>query len=102
MMYKRLANAGSEAELRELKVELIDRFGLLPEPARYLFEVTRLKLQAEALGIIKIEASAGGGKLRFRQDTSIDPETAGLIEQSIGDRRGKAADSVSAGNDAGR
>src|SRR5690606_23849563 len=54
MMYKRLSNAGSDAELRELKVEMIDRFGLLPEPAKYLFEVTRLKLLAQALGIAKI------------------------------------------------
>jgi transcription-repair coupling factor (superfamily II helicase) len=73
MMYKRLANARSDADLRELKVEMIDRFGLLPEPARYLFDVTRLKLLAEALGIAKIEAAAGGGKIRFAQDTLIDP-----------------------------
>ncbi len=73
LMYKRLANAGSDAELRELKVEIIDRFGLLPEPAKYLFEVTRLKLLAEKLGILKIEAHATGGKLRFSQDTPVEP-----------------------------
>jgi len=75
MIYKRLASADSEAQLRELKVELIDRFGLLPEPARNLFEVTRLRLLAEALGIVRIEATATGGKLRFTQDTQIDPLT---------------------------
>ncbi len=73
LMYKRLASAGSDEELRELKVEMIDRFGLLPEPARYLFEVTRLKLLAEKLGITKIEAHATGGKLRFGSDTPVDP-----------------------------
>ncbi len=75
LMYKRLANAGSEDELRELKVEMIDRFGLLPEPAKQLFEVTRLKLLAEKLGITKIEAHANGGKLRFASDTPVDPFT---------------------------
>src|SRR5690606_36867175 len=73
MMYKRLASAGSDAELRELKVELIDRFGLLPEAAQNLFEVTALRLRAEQLGIAKIEAAASGGKIRFASDTRIDP-----------------------------
>jgi transcription-repair coupling factor (superfamily II helicase) len=73
LVYKRVASARTDAELRELKVELIDRFGLLPEPVRNLFEVTRLKLLAEKLGIVKIEASGSGGKLRFTQDTMIDP-----------------------------
>jgi len=86
MMYKRLASAGSEAELRELKVELIDRFGLLPEPARNLFEVTRLRLVAEALGIVRIDASATGGKLRFAQDTQIDPLTLVKLVQKESNR----------------
>ena len=73
LMYKRIANATCDDDLRELKVEMIDRFGLLPEPARNLFTVTALKLRAEALGIVKIEASATGGKLRFSQDTPVDP-----------------------------
>lgn len=73
LIYKRLASAHSEEELRELKVELIDRFGLLPEATRNLFGITSLKLKALALGIDKIEASASGGKLRFGPDNRVDP-----------------------------
>lgn len=73
LMYKRLSNAKSENDLRELKVEMIDRFGLLPEATQHLFAVTSLKLRAQRLGIEKIEAGATGGKLRFTADTSIDP-----------------------------
>jgi len=73
LLYKRLASARNEDELRELKVEMIDRFGLLPEPAQNLVAVTRLKLLAETLGIDKIEASANGGKLRFTASTNVDP-----------------------------
>jgi len=73
LMYKRIANALSTEELRELKVEMIDRFGLLPQPVNFLFAVTELKLQAEALGIAKIEANAKAGKMQFKSDTVIDP-----------------------------
>jgi transcription-repair coupling factor (superfamily II helicase) len=73
LIYKRLASARDADDLRELKIEMIDRFGLLPEPAQNLFSVTALRLEAEKLGITRIEAHAGGGKLRFSSDTRIDP-----------------------------
>src|SRR5690606_15592227 len=73
LIYKRLASATSEDELRDLKVELIDRFGLLPDATRNLFSVTSLKLKALTLGIDRIEANATGGKLRFTPRTTIDP-----------------------------
>lgn len=72
-LYKRIANARSEADLRALQVEMIDRFGLLPEQAKYLFRVTGIKLEADQLGINKVEAGARGGKLAFDQDTPVDP-----------------------------
>ncbi len=86
LVYKRVASARSDAELRELKVELIDRFGLLPEAARNLFEVTRLKLLAEKLGIVKIEAAANGGKLRFTANTPVDPMTLVRLVQKESNR----------------
>ena len=58
---------------RQLQVELIDRFGLLPEPAKHLFMVTQLKLIAQTLGMKKIEANANGGLVEFYQDAKIDP-----------------------------
>ena len=51
--YKRIASAQSGEELRDLKVEMIDRFGLLPDPARNLFDATELKLHAEPFGVRK-------------------------------------------------
>ncbi|MDC0598891.1 helicase-related protein, partial [Gammaproteobacteria bacterium] len=73
LMYKRIASATSAQALIELKVEMIDRFGLLPEAAILLFEVTYIKLDAEAIGIEKIEANAKAGKMVFSSDTSVDP-----------------------------
>jgi len=73
ILYKRIANAADEDGLRELQVEMIDRFGLLPEPAKSLIRLTLLKLQAEKLGITKIDAGPQGGRIEFSADTSVDP-----------------------------
>ena len=71
--YKRIASAEHEDEIQELKVELIDRFGLLPDPARYLLDIARLRQQAKALGIRKIEAGEKGGYIEFAEKNHVDP-----------------------------
>jgi transcription-repair coupling factor (superfamily II helicase) len=73
ILYKRIASAANEAELRELQVEMIDRFGLLPAPVKQLFLVTELKLLAAPLGIRKIEVGAQGGRLVFGSEPHVDP-----------------------------
>ena len=78
VLYKRIANAENSEDLRALKVEMIDRFGLLPDQVKALFTVTELKQQAAHLGIKKIEAHASGGRLVFSQQPNID--TAELIK----------------------
>ncbi|MFZ5653120.1 MAG: transcription-repair coupling factor [Pseudomonadota bacterium] len=72
-LYKRLAGAGDEAALKEFQVEMIDRFGPLPEELRHLIRVTGLRQRATALGIVRIEAGAAGGLLEFSQHTRVDP-----------------------------
>jgi len=72
IQYKRIASADSSEALRELKVEMIDRFGLLPEPAQNLFDTTELKLAAQPLGIQKIEAGPAGGRLIFKAEPQIN------------------------------
>ena len=73
ILYKRIANAADEDGLNELQVEMIDRFGLLPDPAKHLIRLTLLKLQAEKLGITKIDAGPQGGRIEFAADTPVDP-----------------------------
>ena len=73
VFYKRIANATDEAALRDLQVEMIDRFGLLPEATKNLFVITRLKLYAGAMGIRKIEAGEEGGRIVFTPEPDIDP-----------------------------
>jgi transcription-repair coupling factor (superfamily II helicase) len=78
ILYKRIASAKSRTELDELKVEFIDRFGLLPEPTKNLFEITELRLLAEQIGLQKIDANDNGARLLFGEKPNINP--AKMIE----------------------
>jgi transcription-repair coupling factor (superfamily II helicase) len=74
-LYKRIASARSHGDLRDLQVEMIDRFGLLPDSAKQLFAVATLKLMATPLGIRKLDLGAAGGRIVFREKPEIDPMT---------------------------
>ena len=73
VLYKRLAGAHSREALKELQVEIIDRFGLLPEPLSNLIRQTELRIRAAALGIAKVDASGDWARIEFRVNTSFDP-----------------------------
>ncbi|MFA0070768.1 TRCF domain-containing protein, partial [Vibrio breoganii] len=60
-------------ELAELKVELIDRFGLLPDATKNLLSVSELKLAAAFIKVKKIEAHDKGGFIEFYPDADINP-----------------------------
>jgi transcription-repair coupling factor (superfamily II helicase) len=73
MLYKRIASAATDDELREMQVEMIDRFGLLPVAAKNFMRIAAIKLDASALGIEKIDASRSGGYIAFGKRTRVDP-----------------------------
>jgi len=81
-MYQRIANAEHNAALKELQVEMIDRFGLLPEQIKNLFRQNRLKLKAQAIGVTRIEASAGSGRIEFGSNTQVDTMTLVKLVQT--------------------
>lgn len=93
VMYKRIAGTESQDALRELQVEMIDRFGLLPDSVKNLIRQTRLRQRAEQLGIQRLEASESRGRIVFRSDTSVDPMTlVGLIQKDPAQYRLEGAD----------
>lgn len=65
MLYRRISAANSEKDLEQLQIEMIDRFGLLPEPAKFLFKVSALKIKAKPLNFERIDAHAQGGSITF-------------------------------------
>ncbi len=74
-LYKRLSNCQTKEHLHELQVEMIDRFGLLPDEVRALFQLAELRQLGEQLGLKKIEAGPNGGRLQFTENTAVEPMT---------------------------
>jgi len=72
-VYKRLANCEDADAVDIIQEELIDRFGKLPEPARALIDIHRLRLQAKGVGVIKIDASEAAAVMQFVPNPPIDP-----------------------------
>jgi transcription-repair coupling factor (superfamily II helicase) len=81
-LYKRIASARDADGLRDLQVEMIDRFGLLPDSVKNLFAAAALKLGANALGIRKLELGENGGRILFRPNPAIEPMTVIKLIQS--------------------
>jgi len=84
--YKRLAGAAGADELADLRAELEDRFGLLPEPANQLLDIVRIRIAARTLGVERIEAGEGKAVITFSPATSIDP---GRLVAAIQASRGR-------------
>ena len=78
VLYKRIASAADKDELTELKIEMIDRFGLLPQAVKNLFDITALRNAAKDLGIDKVDISDHGGYFLFSETPNID--TSAIIE----------------------
>ncbi len=73
ILYKRISSCEDDAALRELQVELIDRFGLLPDEAKNLMQIASMKRNAQQIGIEKIDVADEGGYMTFGDDARIDP-----------------------------
>jgi transcription-repair coupling factor (superfamily II helicase) len=72
IMYKQISNARDREQLHQLQIELIDRFGLLPQSVKHLFQITELKWLATLLGIKRLSASTDRGKIEFSENTNIN------------------------------
>jgi len=95
LMYKRIAGAENHRALENLQVEMIDRFGLLPEPTKNLFQLTEFKLQAHALGIRKIDFGERGGRILFQPDPNVAVENiVSLIQRDPGVYRLEGGDKL--------
>ncbi len=81
-LYKRIASAPNDDGLRELQVEMIDRFGLLPDQVKNLFAVAELKHAATKLGIRKLELGEAGGRITFEKTPKVEPLTIIKLIQS--------------------
>jgi transcription-repair coupling factor (superfamily II helicase) len=85
VLYKRLANSETLEELELMHEELVDRFGVLPPPAKVLLDTHRLRILGKPLGITRIDATDSVIQLQFVPKPPVD---AAKIMQLIQRERG--------------
>jgi len=62
-MYKRLADVRATADIDELRTELLDRYGPLPDPVEALLDVAALRVKVRSAGLT--EVTSAGSNIRF-------------------------------------
>ncbi|MCW5624553.1 MAG: transcription-repair coupling factor [Burkholderiales bacterium] len=85
VLYKRLSGCETAEALEALTEELVDRFGRPTAPVKALLDTHRLRLMAEPLGIVRIDAHAEAILITFKPNPPIDP---GRIIQLVQSRKG--------------
>lgn len=73
VLYKRIAGADNAEELYDLQIEMIDRFGLLPDSTKHLFAISEIKLEAHRAGVEKISFAKSNGRIQFSNEPRVDP-----------------------------
>jgi transcription-repair coupling factor (superfamily II helicase) len=88
VLYKRFSNAKDEAELDDLRAELIDRFGDAPHEVDNLYELMLLKMDLRELNLRALDAGPGRLVVTLGNEARLDPSRlAGLLQRSKGSLR---------------
>ena len=82
VLYKRIAQAQDLEALNDIQVEMIDRFGLLPEATKQLFIQAEIRLRAQALGISEVDVGDAGGSVKFESTTPVPVNSLLALLQS--------------------
>lgn len=77
-LYRRLSHLENEEEIEAFTLELLDRFGTLPQEVKNLLNVLRLKQLCRQVGVEKIETGEKGAIFTFFNNTFSHP--AALIQ----------------------
>ncbi len=72
-LYKRISEAASDSALDDIQVEMIDRFGLVVQEVKNLFAISSLRLRAQQLGVVSLQANAKGLSVEFSEQSIADP-----------------------------
>jgi transcription-repair coupling factor (superfamily II helicase) len=73
-LYKKVAGTNSDKAIADLRSEMEDRYGPLPDSTVYLLEAASLRLESERIGIAQIDRKRGELQIRFTENASIDPQ----------------------------
>ena len=66
--YRKLAYLSNIGELKEIKNEMLERFGSIPDEVFHLFKITELRVLCKDLSIEKFDLGARGLTIKFRNN----------------------------------
>jgi transcription-repair coupling factor (superfamily II helicase) len=73
-LYKKIAGAADEKVLADLRAEMEDRYGPLPDATVYLLEAAALRVECERAGIAQIDRKRAELQIRFTENAKVDPQ----------------------------
>lgn len=73
-MYKRIAYLHDSQDIEDLRAEMVDRFGKIPEETKYLLEIIQLKQLCKQTFIEKIDVGSKGVVMSFKNNYFPNPE----------------------------
>jgi transcription-repair coupling factor (superfamily II helicase) len=73
-LYKKIAGAASPAAVNEIRAEMEDRYGALPDATVYLLEASMVRLECERMGVAQIDRKRGELQIRFSENAAVDPQ----------------------------
>lgn len=74
VLYKRIAETSALQQLDELELEMVDRFGELPDQVRCLFAAAAIRQAARPLGFSKVRSEKTDVSLEFGSCIRVEPE----------------------------
>jgi transcription-repair coupling factor (superfamily II helicase) len=85
-LYKRLSSIQSDHELEDMRSEIQDRYGPLPEPVSHLLEVMRVKPMLSRMRVKTLDFDGKHAFLTFDKSTKIEPKRLVDLIQHASDR----------------
>jgi transcription-repair coupling factor (superfamily II helicase) len=73
-LYKKIAGTTSEKAIADLRAEMEDRYGPLPDATVYLLEAAALRLECERMGVAQIDRRRAELQIRFSENAQVDPQ----------------------------
>lgn len=83
--YKRISSTETEDDLRQIYVEIQDRYGKMPESVENLFEYARLRQTAEEMHVVSVDKAKEGIAIKLGEKSQVAPDKLmQLIEEVEG------------------
>jgi transcription-repair coupling factor (superfamily II helicase) len=73
MFYKKIASASTDERLEEIRGEMRDRFGALPQNVEHLLHFITVKRLAQSIGVISIVREGARGVMKMTPQAKVDP-----------------------------